>query len=76
MTCLLGCGSVWLLLNTIIIHVCKGQVTYFLTTAIMSKNLLLAGLSVPVYCHCLLHVSLRRRCYCRADHRSFRNTYV
>ena len=37
MTCLLGCGSVWLLLNTNIIHVCKGQVTYFLTTAIMSK---------------------------------------
>jgi len=38
MTCLLGCGSVWLLLNTNIIHVCKGQVTYFFTTAIMSKN--------------------------------------
>jgi hypothetical protein len=38
MTCLLGYGSVLGFFVTNIIHVCKGQVTYFLGTAIMSKG--------------------------------------
>jgi len=39
MACLLGCGFVWLLVHPNIIHIHKEQVTYFLMTAIMSKNL-------------------------------------